>query len=156
VFTSAPLQFTPPHHLSTPSSKASATKHARTPPTTEFSKKATLKSQKGQGLGVSSFCSSAKRAEWRGKPLGGEAGRDVLLAWQNSAAAMPQPLSKQSKEELRTSYVQGYAAIGIVRTRIHAHKAINGMGRKFSGESSVSHDACRLLHSWSSFRLFHS
>ncbi len=69
---------------------------------------------------------------------------------------MPQPLSEQSKEELRTSYVQGYAAIDIVRERKHATEAIKNLWKKSDGQISVSHDACRLLHSWSSFRLFHS
>ena len=55
---------------------------------------------------------------------------------------MPQPLSEDNKEALRTSYVQGYAALGlgIVRTRPDATEAVKNVKKKFEGKINVSCD----------------
>ena len=98
-------------------------------------KKAPLRSQKGLGMG-----------RLTGSPIGGEEGRAFKREWEESAAAMPQPLSEESKELLRESYIVGYANLMITRTRKHASQAVTNIGKKKTGQINVRR-AC-------SFRLF--
>ncbi len=67
--------------------------------------KAALKSQNSAGLG-----------RLTGNQIGGAPGRKVKRDWEASALAMPWPLSEVNKEQLRTTYVQGYAALDIEMT----------------------------------------
>ena len=82
-------------------------------------KKVPLSSQKGLGMG-----------RLTGSPIGGEVGRAFKREWEDSAAAMPQPLSEESKELLRESYIVGYANLMITRTRKHASQAITNIPKK--------------------------
>jgi hypothetical protein len=72
-----------------------------------------------------------------GRPIGWEDGRAVKRAWEAAAAAMPQPLSNETKEALRTLYVQGYAAIGWAKSRSQATEAVKNLQKKASGQISV-------------------
>ena len=101
--------------------------------------KAPLRSQKGLGMG-----------RHTGSPIGGAAGRAFLREWQDSAAAMPQPLSEDSKELLRQSYIYRYANIPIPepRTRKHASEAVKNIKKKKTGQIKVRRAVClRTLHS---------
>jgi hypothetical protein len=102
-------------------------------------KKAPLRSQKGLGMG-----------RLTGSPIGGEEGRAFKREWEESAAAMPQPLSEESKELLRESYIVGYANLMITRTRKHASQAVTNIGKKKTGQINVRR-ACSFR-----FFLFHS
>ncbi len=53
-------------------------------------------------------------------------------------------MSEASKEILRTAYVQGYAAIGIHRSRKEATIAVGNIKKKASGAINVRHAACCL------------
>ncbi len=68
-----------------------------------------------------------------GAPIGGEPGRAVKRAWEDAAAAMPQPLSSDAKEALRTAYIHGYAAIGIDKSRQQASEAVKNPKKKSLG-----------------------
>ena len=89
-------------------------------------KKAPLHSQKGLGMG-----------RLTGSPIGGEEGRKFKRAWEDSAAAMPQPLGKADKERLRETYVQGYADLGICITRNEASEAVKNIKKKATGQINV-------------------
>jgi hypothetical protein len=99
--------------------------------------KAALKSQKGAGLGRLS-----------GNPIGGSPGRKVKRDWEASALAMPWPLSEVHKEQLRTAYVQGYAALDIQMTRRQASEAVKNLPKKFNGTINVSLDVFFLIFVW--------
>jgi len=88
--------------------------------------KAPLHSQKGLGMG-----------RLTGSPLGGEEGRKYKRAWEDSAAAMPQPLSEADKERLRESYVKGYADLGFSMTRKQASEAVKNIKKKATGQINV-------------------
>ena len=68
-----------------------------------------------------------------GSPIGGKEDRKFKRAWEDAAAAMPQPLSNADKELLRAAYIQGYNDLGILRTRDHATEAVKNIKKKASG-----------------------
>ena len=67
-------------------------------------------------------------------------GRKVKRDWEVSALAMPWPLSEVNKERLRTTYVQGYAALDIEMTRHQATEAVKNLPKKFNGTINASLD----------------
>jgi hypothetical protein len=86
-----------------------------------------------------------------GSPIGGEVGRAFKREWEDSAAAMPQPLSEENKELLREAYIDGYwTHLGIIRTRKHATEAVKNIGKKKTGQINVRRAVCLRLF------LFHS
>jgi hypothetical protein len=83
-----------------------------------------------------------------GNPIGGEPGRKVKRDWEASALAMPWLLSEVNKERLRTTYVQGYAALGIEMTRPQATEAVKNLPKKFNGTINVSLDVFFFIFVW--------
>ena len=65
-----------------------------------------------------------------GRCIGGDAGRKVKRQWEKDAAAMPQPLTEDSKETLCANYIAAYAVIGEDMTIKQAKQAINNLGKK--------------------------
>ena len=73
-----------------------------------------------------------------GRTIGGNEGRIVKRSWEEEAAAMPQPLTEESKEILRLNYIISYAAIGIDMSMQQAKQAVWNLGSDKKAAINVS------------------
>ncbi len=68
------------------------------------------------------------RGKKSGRAIGGDEGRAIKRQWEEEAAAMPQPLTFESKNILHQSYIAAYAAIGEEMSLAQAKQAVWNLG----------------------------